>query len=54
MCTLHHSETIAGEDRSDVRVAVHRLWLALREIDRKDEGAGKSHPSDDDQAARSA
>lgn len=54
MCTLQQSETIAGADRSDVRVAVHRLWLALREIDRKDGRAAKSHPTHDDRAARSA
>ena len=26
--------TLEGEDRKDARAAIHRLWLALREIER--------------------
>ena len=34
MDLLELSETLQGKDRLDVRAALHRLWLALREIQR--------------------
>jgi hypothetical protein len=35
MDLLDLSPTLAAEDRRDVRAAVHRLWLALREMERE-------------------
>ena len=49
MSTLQNRGTISGEDRRDVRAAVHRLWLALREIDRC-----TAHVTRDGSSARSA
>jgi len=33
MNLLDTCPTLSAEDRRDVRAAVHRLWLALRELD---------------------